>query len=106
MLELYGQRAGLADGQQILELGCGWGSLTLWMAERYPTPRSLPSPTRTASASTSWRSARRGLHNVEVITRDVNQLELPTHASTAASRWKCSSMCATTSACWRASASG
>lgn len=35
MLELYGQRAGLADGQQILELGCGWGSLTLWMAERY-----------------------------------------------------------------------
>ena len=36
MLELYGQRAGLADGQQILELGCGWGSLTLWMAEHYP----------------------------------------------------------------------
>jgi hypothetical protein len=59
MLELYGERAGLADGQQILELGCGWGSLTLWMAERYPPRGSPPCPTRTASASTSWRSARR-----------------------------------------------
>ena len=36
MLALYCERAGLADGQDILELGCGWGSLTLWMAERYP----------------------------------------------------------------------
>jgi cyclopropane-fatty-acyl-phospholipid synthase len=36
MLALYGERAQLADGQRILELGCGWGSLTLWMAERYP----------------------------------------------------------------------
>ncbi len=39
MLALYGQRAELADGQEILELGCGWGSLTLWMAERYPNAR-------------------------------------------------------------------
>ena len=36
MLQLTCERAGLADGQRILELGCGWGSLTLWMAERYP----------------------------------------------------------------------
>src|SRR6187397_3406470 len=35
-LEATCQRAGLADGQRILELGCGWGSLTLWMAEHYP----------------------------------------------------------------------
>ncbi|MGH8044044.1 MAG: SAM-dependent methyltransferase, partial [Stenotrophomonas sp.] len=39
MLALYGERAQLADGQDILELGCGWGSLTLWMAERYPAAR-------------------------------------------------------------------
>ncbi|MFM2289690.1 MAG: hypothetical protein RL684_2833, partial [Pseudomonadota bacterium] len=39
MLALYGERAELADGQRILELGCGWGSLTLWMAERYPNAR-------------------------------------------------------------------
>src|ERR1700682_3568939 len=35
MLALYGDRAQLADGQDILELGCGWGSLTLWMAEHF-----------------------------------------------------------------------
>ena len=36
MLALTCERARLADGQRILELGCGWGSLTLWMAEHYP----------------------------------------------------------------------
>ena len=36
MLRLTGARAELADGQRILELGCGWGSLTLWMAAQYP----------------------------------------------------------------------
>ena len=36
---LTGERAGLADGQRVLELGCGWGSLTLWAAERYPRSR-------------------------------------------------------------------
>jgi cyclopropane-fatty-acyl-phospholipid synthase len=35
-LELTCERAALADGQRILELGCGWGSLTLFMAQRYP----------------------------------------------------------------------
>ncbi|HEX3125436.1 MAG TPA: class I SAM-dependent methyltransferase, partial [Rhodanobacteraceae bacterium] len=33
------ERAGLADGQDILELGCGWGSLTLWMARHFPQSR-------------------------------------------------------------------
>ena len=36
MLRLTCARAGLEDGMSILELGCGWGSLTLWMAEHYP----------------------------------------------------------------------
>ena len=36
MLRLTCERAKLADGQHILELGCGWGSLSLWMAEQYP----------------------------------------------------------------------
>jgi cyclopropane-fatty-acyl-phospholipid synthase len=36
MLALTAQRAGLADGQHIVDLGCGWGSFTLWAAERYP----------------------------------------------------------------------
>ncbi len=39
MLTLTAERAGLADGMDILELGCGWGSLTLWNAARYPNSR-------------------------------------------------------------------
>ena len=58
MLELYGQRAELADGQDILELGCGWGSLTLWMAQRYPQCADLRGiEFETRSASISRRAA-------------------------------------------------
>ena len=67
------ERAGVADGQRILELGCGWGSLTLWIAERHPR-----SSITAISNSCSQREfiaaevARRGLANVEVLTRDMN----------------------------------
>jgi hypothetical protein len=43
MLELTCHRAQLADGQDILELGCAWGSLTLWMTEHFFTGRRMPS---------------------------------------------------------------
>lgn len=36
MLQMYGDRARLDNGLDILELGCGWGSLSLWMAAHYP----------------------------------------------------------------------
>ena len=78
MLELYGERADLRDGQDILELGCGWGSLTLWMAERYPKARITA-----VSNSNSQREhieaicRDRGWLHVRVITCDVNRLELP-----------------------------
>jgi cyclopropane-fatty-acyl-phospholipid synthase len=55
MLALYGERAELADGQDILELGCGWGSLTLWMAERYPNARITAC--RTPRAARAHRGA-------------------------------------------------
>jgi cyclopropane-fatty-acyl-phospholipid synthase len=77
MLALYGERAELADGMRILELGCGWGSLTLWMAEHFPKAQILG-----VSNSASQRKhilgqcARRGLDNVEILTRDVNELDL------------------------------
>jgi cyclopropane-fatty-acyl-phospholipid synthase len=78
MLALYGERAGLADGQRILELGCGWGSLTLWMAERFPTARITGvSNSRTQREHILAQAARRGLGNIEIITCDVNRLELP-----------------------------
>ena len=78
MLALYGERAELADGQRILELGCGWGSLTLWMAQQYPNARITGvSNSRTQREHILAQAARRGLGNVEIITCDVNQLELP-----------------------------
>mgnify|MGYP006314873279 FL=1 len=78
MLALYGERAELADGQRILELGCGWGSLTLWMAQRFPNARITGvSNSRTQREHILAQAAQRGLGNVEIITCDVNRLELP-----------------------------
>jgi cyclopropane-fatty-acyl-phospholipid synthase len=77
MLELYAQRAELADGQDILELGCGWGSLTLWMAERFPDARiTAISNSHSQRAHISALCMARGLTNVTVITMDVNNLAL------------------------------
>jgi len=77
MLALYGERAALADGQEILELGCGWGSLTLWMAERYPNARITAVSNSTPQREHIEAQCReRGLRNVWILTRDVNQLEL------------------------------
>jgi cyclopropane-fatty-acyl-phospholipid synthase len=78
MLALVGERAALADGQRILELGCGWGSLTLWMAERFPSARiTAVSNSATQRAHIESACMARGLGNVQVLTRDVNALELP-----------------------------
>ncbi|MGH8032320.1 MAG: SAM-dependent methyltransferase [Luteimonas sp.] len=77
MLALYGERALLADGQRILELGCGWGSLTLWMAERYPNARITGvSNSNGQRRHILQQAAVRGLSNVEILTRDVNVLAL------------------------------
>ncbi len=63
----------LADGQQVLELGCGWGSLTLWMAERYPSSRILAvSNSHRQRAFILERAESLGLSNVEVVTADMN----------------------------------
>lgn len=78
MLEVYGRRAELADGQTILELGCGWGSLTLWMARRFPNARiTAVSNSKGQRRHIEVRCAELGLSNVRVITADVNALELP-----------------------------
>jgi cyclopropane-fatty-acyl-phospholipid synthase len=82
MLELTCRRAGLADGRKILELGCGWGSLTLWMAEKYPRARiTAVSNSRTQKAHIDAECARRGLGNVDVITCDMNRFEPPAELS-------------------------
>jgi len=77
MLALYGERAELSDGQHILELGCGWGSLTLWMAERYPNARiTAVSNSGTQRAHIEAICAERGWRHVRVVTCDVNRLDL------------------------------
>ena len=78
MLALYAERAQLTDGQDILELGCGWGSLTLWMAQNYPRSRiTAVSNSKPQREFIFGRCRSLGLENVEVITQDVNRLELP-----------------------------
>jgi cyclopropane-fatty-acyl-phospholipid synthase len=73
MLELTCARARLADGMRILELGCGWGSLTLWMAERYPAARiTAVSNSAAQRGDIEARCARLGLRNVRVVTADMN----------------------------------
>ena len=77
MLSLYGERAELADGQRILELGCGWGSLTLWMAERYPRAHiTAVSNSHGQRRHIEAQCRERGISNVQVLTRDVNTLTL------------------------------
>ncbi|NDY97011.1 SAM-dependent methyltransferase [Wenzhouxiangella limi] len=77
MLAATCRHAELADGQRILELGCGWGSLTLWMAAEYPESQiTAVSNSASQRAHIEARALELGLHNVEVLTRDVNTLKL------------------------------
>ena len=73
MLALTCERAGLADGQRILELGCGWGSLSLWMAEKYPAARITGvSNSATQKQYIDAEAARRGFTNLTIRTCDMN----------------------------------
>jgi cyclopropane-fatty-acyl-phospholipid synthase len=70
------RRAGLADGQRILELGCGWGSLSLFMARHFPRSRiTAVSNSRSQQGHILGQAARRGLENIEVITADMNRFD-------------------------------
>ena len=76
MLALSCERAELADGQDVLELGCGWGSLTLWMAEKYPQSRITGvSNSSTQKIHIETEAARRGLGNIRIVTADMNEFE-------------------------------
>lgn len=78
MLALTAERARIEDGQRILELGCGWGSLTLYLAERFP--RSTIVAVSNSHSQRSFISAHareRGLTNVQLITADMNVFEPP-----------------------------
>ncbi|MDF2455362.1 MAG: cfa 2 [Cytophagaceae bacterium] len=73
MLELTCQRAELKDGMDILELGCGWGSLTLFMAKKFPDANIFAvSNSATQRAHIEEMARQRGLSNVKIITADIN----------------------------------
>jgi cyclopropane-fatty-acyl-phospholipid synthase len=80
MLALTGERAQLEDGMEILELGCGWGAVSLWIAERYPGSHVVAvSNSRPQEAFIREQCALRGLRNVEMIRADMNEFETGRH---------------------------
>jgi cyclopropane-fatty-acyl-phospholipid synthase len=77
MLRLTCERARIADGQSILELGCGWGSLSLWLAEHYPGARITGvSNSATQKHYIDAECARRGIRNLEILTCDMNRFDI------------------------------
>ena len=72
-LRITCEHADLQDGQAVLELGCGWGSLSLWMAEHYPNSTiTAVSNSHSQKAFIDGEAARRGLTNLTIITADMN----------------------------------
>ena len=76
MLRLSCEHAQLENGQTILELGCGWGSLSIWMAEHYPQSSiTAMSHSKTQKAYIASEIRLRGLNNLKVITSDINNFK-------------------------------
>jgi cyclopropane-fatty-acyl-phospholipid synthase len=70
------ERAEIKDGMRILELGCGWGSLTLFMAARFPNSQIVAiSNSASQKVHIDNEARKRGLKNVMILTRDISQLE-------------------------------
>lgn len=78
MLESYCEKAQIKDGLEILDLGCGWGSLSLFLAEKYPNARITGlSNSTTQKAFIDSVAAEKGFNNLTIITADVNIFEFP-----------------------------
>lgn len=76
MLTLTCERAQIRDGDGVLELGCGWGSLSLFMAARFPASRIVAvSNSHSQKAYIDGEAARRGLRNLEIRTSDMNDFD-------------------------------
>ena len=77
MLDLTAERARLEDGQDVLELGCGWGSLSLYMAERFPHSRiTAVSNSRSQKEYIDGEAAKRGLGNLRIITANMRDFNI------------------------------
>ncbi len=77
-LGLTCQHADLKDGQDVLEMGCGWGSLSLWMASHYPNSRITGVSNSNSQREYIMAQAKsRGLENLTIITCDMNVFQAP-----------------------------
>jgi cyclopropane-fatty-acyl-phospholipid synthase len=77
MLEKTVENAQLKDGMEILELGCGWGSLTLFMAEKFPNSKiTAVSNSNTQREFITNTAKEKGFNNVNVITCDINDFDI------------------------------
>jgi cyclopropane-fatty-acyl-phospholipid synthase len=77
MLQLTCERAELSNGQNVLELGCGWGSLSLYMAAKYPQSTfTVVSNSRTQKIYIDKQAELRGITNLTVITCDINKFSI------------------------------
>jgi cyclopropane-fatty-acyl-phospholipid synthase len=75
-LALTAERAGIVHGHRILDLGCGWGSFSLWAAERYPGSEIVAvSNSASQRGFIEARAEELGLDNLSVVTADMNELE-------------------------------
>ncbi|KAG0625134.1 hypothetical protein M758_2G030300 [Ceratodon purpureus] len=73
MFALYAERAQLKDGQSVLDVGCGWGSLSMYIAEKYPNSKVTGvSNSETQKAFITEECSKRGLSNVTIVTCDIN----------------------------------
>ena len=73
-IQLTAQHACLENGQSVLELGCGWGSLTLWMAKNFPKSKiTAVSNSKSQKSYILNEAKKRQLKNIKVITKDMNQ---------------------------------
>lgn len=78
MFRLYAERAQLGDGQRVLDLGCGWGSLSLWLAEHYPQSQIVGlSNSHGQREFIQARAAERGLRNLTILTGNIVDFDFP-----------------------------
>jgi cyclopropane-fatty-acyl-phospholipid synthase len=76
MLSLYCRRAEIEDGMEILDLGCGWGSLTFWIAEHYPKTTVMAVSNAQNQIDFIRKTASdRGFDNIQAVVRDMNDTE-------------------------------
>ncbi len=77
-LELTVRRAGIEDGMNVLDLGCGWGSVSLWVAEHFPAAQvTSVSNSKSQREFITAIARQRGIENLNVIVCDMNDFEAP-----------------------------